>query len=487
MLVHLCTALAAMAQQRHTAIWRAVPLLGLTLFLLGACQTFSPDGGMDAVANIAGAELNKDVAALRTPEQAAAARARVNGLLRKPLNADAAVQIALLNNAGLQAAYNELGIAEAVMVEASLPPGPSFSLSTISTAVELDIERRIVANILALATLPARAEIANDRYRQAQLKAAHETLRVAAQTRRDFYEAVASRQIIGFLIQAVEAARITAELGRRLGETGAMNKLDQTRGQVFHAEISAQLVTVRQRADSERERLMRAMGLSGSDLAFRLPNNLPALPPRVRNSSSIETEAIKRRVDLQIARIEVEALAKTYGLTRAVRFVNLLEVSGISRTQRESSGTRGSGGGVEVEFQIPIFDFGEARLRQANEAYMEAVNRLTEKAINVRSQARDAYRVYRSTYDVARRYRDEVVPLRKVISDEMLLRYGAMQVDVFSLLTEARQRVTANLAAIEAQREFWVADGNLKAAIIGGGGTEERRTGESRSSPIAPE
>jgi outer membrane protein TolC len=118
---------------------------------------------------------------------------------------------------------------------------------------------------------------------------------------------------------------------------------------------------------------------------------------------------------------------------------------------------------------VPIFDFGEVRVRQAGETYMQAVNRLSEKAVNVRSEARDAYRIYRSTYDIAARYRDEVLPLRKVISDEMTLRYGAMQIDVFSLLTEARQQLTAQIAAIDAQRNFWLASTDLRVAVVGGG------------------
>ena len=43
-----------------------------------------------------------------------------------PSPAEAAVEVALLNNKGLQAAFNELGIAEAVMIEASLPPNRTF-------------------------------------------------------------------------------------------------------------------------------------------------------------------------------------------------------------------------------------------------------------------------------------------------------------------------------------------------------------------------
>jgi hypothetical protein len=136
---------------------------------LSACAKFSPDAGMDVVGGIAADELNKDVAALRTPEEAARARAAVRRLLGRTLTADAAVQIALLNNRGLQAAYNELAIADAQRVGESLPPNPTISVSRISGSAELEIERRIVADVIALATLPARSEIAATRFRQAQL------------------------------------------------------------------------------------------------------------------------------------------------------------------------------------------------------------------------------------------------------------------------------------------------------------------------------
>src|SRR5262249_54567130 len=153
-------------------------------------------------------------------------------------------------------AYNELGLAEAVMVAASLPPNPTVSLSRISTPIEVEIERRIVTNLLALATLPARADIAADRFQQAKLRAALETLRAAAETRRAYYRAVAARELARFLDQAKSAAETATRLAKRLGETGAMNKLDQAREQVFYAEVTAQLATARQRAASERERLV---------------------------------------------------------------------------------------------------------------------------------------------------------------------------------------------------------------------------------------
>jgi outer membrane protein TolC len=165
--------------------------------------------------------------------------------------------------------------------------------------------------LAALATLPARAEIAAGRFFQAQLAAAEQTLRLAADTRRAFYRAVAAREQVAALEQAKAAAETAAQLAKRLGETGALNKLDQAREHAFYAEVRAQLATARQRAGSERERLVRLMGLWGGDLAFTLPGALPPLPRRAHALPAVEVDAVRRRVDLQIARLELAALAKS--------------------------------------------------------------------------------------------------------------------------------------------------------------------------------
>jgi len=109
------------------------------------------------------------------------------------------------------------------------------------------------------------------------------------------------------------------------------------------------------------------------------------------------------------------------------------------------------------------------RMRQAAETYNLAFNRLTERAVNVRSEARDAYRAYRSTYDIASHYQREILPLRKIITEEMQLRFSSMQVDIFALLTEARQRLASLRGAIDARQNFFLAQADLQTAINGGG------------------
>jgi outer membrane protein TolC len=452
-------------------MWRTriVALLLTSGIGLSGCASFSPDSGMIVVSDVAGQTIGKDVAFVRSADDSERAGGAVRRLLGRPLTVDAAVQIALLGNKGLQAAYNELELAETYLVAQSLPPNPTFSISRISGNGASEIERQVVGDILALATLPFRSEIARERFRQAQLRAALETLRLAADVRRTYFRNVAANEMVGLLTDAKSTAESTAQLAKKLGETGSLNKLDQAREQVFYAETTADLATARQTATSAREKLARLMGLWDGGLDFRLPNQLPPLPRRPQALPSIEADAVAHRIDLQIARLELSALAKSLNLTEATRFVTLLDLAGISRRTRDPEGAPFRERGFDVQFQIPIFDGGEVRVRQAAETYNFAFNRLTERAVNVRSEARDAYRVYRSGYDIASHYQREIIPLRKIITEEMQLRFSSMQVDIFALLTEARQRLASLRGAIDARQRFFLAQSDLQTAVNGGG------------------
>lgn len=463
----------------------AAAALLLSAMFLSGCASFSPDGGITLVANLAGETIHKEVISIRNEDDALRADAAVKGLLRRGLTVESAVQIALLNNRGLQASYNELALAETDLVHAGLPPNPTFSISRISGDGAIEIERQVVGDILALATLPFRSEIARQRFQKAQLRAAEETLGLAADVRRAYYRAVAANELAGVLTEAKSTAQSTAELAKKLGQTGSLNKLDQAREQVFYAETTADLATIRQEATSCSERLIRLLGLWDGEIGIRLPQKLPVLPHRPLSLPRIEVDAIEHRIDLQIARIELGALAKSLDLTQASRFVTMLDVAGIDRKTRDPDTLPFRERGFDVQFQIPIFDGGEVRVRQAIETYNQAFNLLTEKAVNVRSEARDAYRVYRSTYDIAQHYQREVLPLRRIITEQMQLRFGSMQVDVFALLNEAKQRIAAMRAATEAKRDFWLAQSELQSTVNGGNRAGHQQTIRSSTAQAA--
>ena len=467
-------------------------LAATAALLLSGCAKFSVDGGMNFVKSEAGGELHKDVVKIRTEADAAAAKARIKSLLAKPLTADTAVQIALLNNRGLQAAFSELGVSEAQMVEASLPPSPTISLMRLVATGKLEIERQFLQNVLGLITLPKRKEIAAAKFQMAKVRAVEATLKTAAEARRAYYRGVSTNRTVSFLGEARTTAEALSDLTVKLGETGAMSKMDQAREHAFTADVNGQLAMARLKQRIDREKLIRALGLWGGEIAaLKLPPMLKDLPKSPQVHKNIETDAVRRRVDLEIARQDLEILAKQLGLTKATRYIDVIEVRGISMTEWENvektkvslepgpppvlhseteiERERTKWRGIELEFKIPIFDFGEARTKLAEETYMAAVHRLIEKAVNVRSEAREAYTAYRGAYDIAMFYQKEILPLRQIINDEMLLNYNGMLKDLFSLLTDTKARIAANIQAIDAQRDYWLAKVDLHVALVGGG------------------
>ena len=467
----------AIGQPARQIILR-LTLPAAAVLALSGCASFSEDGGMAPVVSHVSAEIGKDTKKLSGEADAQAIRERVSSLLERPLSPDAAVQVALISNRRLQAEFNALGISEAAFVEASLPPNPTFSFERIAGGGALEVERRIIADLLALFTLPARRDIAESRFRAAQYQAIEATFRLAAETRRAYYRAVASQQLVEYLKKARMSATAAADLARKLGESGATSKLNQARASAFQVEVSNQLARARMTADSEREALTRALGVWAADAGYKLSERLPDLPTTIEPVAQVEAEAIRKRVDLMAARIELDSTARALGLTEATRFVSLLELSGISKYERSDSESSRPWG-FELAIQIPIFDFGEVGVRRAREVYMQAVNRLVGKAIDIRSEARAAYRTYHASYDIARQYQAKILPLRKIVSEEALLQFNGMLIDEFELLTTVRETIASSIAAIEAKRDFFIAETDFRAALIGGGvvsGAQDRTT-----------
>src|SRR5918993_3518622 len=353
--------------------------------LLAGCQTFSADGGLGTARTVAYAELNKDLLKISSEADAQAIQARVDALLKRSLPPDSVVQIALLKNRGLQAEFNELGVSEAEFIAATLPPNPTVALSRLGGSLELEIERQILIGLFELATLPARAAVAEQRFRAAQFRTAEAVLRLAAETRREYYRTLAINQQVGFMQQALATAETASELAKQLGESGALNKLEQAREHAFYQELGAQLARARIEQKIQRERLIRQLGAWGRDVDFRLPNSLPPLPARIATAKDIERRALESRVDLQALRHDLNAVAGQYGLTSATRYVTDIELAGLSSYERSTSVFSEDGEtvveserikrrGLEIEFTIPIFDFGAVGVRNAQETYMAAAN-----------------------------------------------------------------------------------------------------------------
>jgi outer membrane protein TolC len=445
--------------------YRLAPIV-LTALVLGGCATFSQDGGLDAVSGLTRERTGQTVQRTSSVEAEASVQSKLKQLLANPLTPDSAVEIALLNNKGLQASFAELGVAEADLVHAGRMRNPGFSFGRLRGGDDVEIDRSIMFDLVGLLTMPIRTGIEQRRFEQAKLQAAAQAVQLAADTRRAYFNAISAAQTAQYMEQVQDAAEAGAELARRMARIGNWSKLDQAREQAFYAEATAQVARARHNAVAAREQLTRLLGVWGQDAAFKLPERLPDLPKAPDDDANVESLAIAQRLDIQMAKRDTEATANALGLSRATRFINVLEAGYANKNQTGLPRQNG----YTISLELPLFDWGDARTAKAEALYMQSVHRTADVAVRARSEVREAYSAYRTSYDVAKHYRDEVVPLRKKISDEVLLRYNGMLTGVFELLADARDQVNSVNAAIEAQRDFWIAETNLQSAINGNGG-----------------
>ncbi|MCQ0092991.1 TolC family protein [Roseovarius sp. M141] len=463
---------------------KSLPAIVSFPLVLGACATAipgaytDPNAGFATVSGQTSAAIGKRTVFAQTQAQNATLAREVRAMVQgKTISADTAVQAALLNNKGLQASYANIGLSAAEAWQQATPENPVVSIGFLGIgAVELGayraIEGLIAANILDAKTRKQRVALADVNFRAAQLTAVNDTLTLANQTRQAWINAVAAFETVSYLKRAKATSDAGSELARKLGETGALNKAGQAREQAFSAELAGQLAQARLTAIRAKEDLTRLMGLWGADVDYYVPDALPALPRSVGRIANIEAKALQNRFDLRVAKLGLEAQAAAFGLTDQTRLVTDLELIAGFETEREAE----NGGTstettpqLELEFAIPIYDTGEARMRKAELAYLQAANVLAEKAVNVRSEARGAEVAYHASYKIARHYRDVLVPLRNTVEEEGMLSYNGMITSTFELLADVREKLGASLESANAKREFFMAQADLTAAIYGGG------------------
>ena len=434
----------------------------LSLFLNG-CATFSNDGGLADVKALTAPHLQQEVVWPKNEGAKTIVAERVSELLQEPLNADSAVQIALLNNNGLQASLYALGVAEADVVQAGRLPNPKFSMLYARHQGEYKIEQALTFNIFSLLAMPKVIEIERSHFKKTKQAVAIEVLNLAYETRSAYFNAVAANELVRYSVQVKESAEASAVLAQRMVAAGNWNTLEQAREQGFYADAMLEYTSAKQVQNRAHASLARLLGVSAEQL--KLEKRLPDLPKTASELQLLDKTAFEQRLDLQAIRLETAALAKQLGLTKTSRFINVLEIG----PARVLEGRRGDAykKGVDIAFELPLFDWGDAKVARAEAIYMQSVHHAAQTAVNAQSEISEAYSHYLATYEKAKYYRDDIVPLRQKILAENQLRYNGMLVSPFELFADARAQVASVKAYINSLNEFWLAETALNMAFIG--------------------
>lgn len=443
-------------------------LSALGLAVLAGCASVSVDQSIGRINEEANSFTSGQLSLARTSDEQERRSKAANALLTQPLNQDHAVQLALLNNPALQALLAQGWAESADAARGGRIANPLFSFERMVAGNELELGRTLSFGLLDLLTLPGRHGIATRRIEQSQLRLTSDVVDHVTRVRQSWVRAVSAEQTRGYAAKVYESAEAGAELARRMQATGNVNRITRAREQAFYAEAAVRLATATHQAVATREDLSRVLGLDEAQaLALKLPDRLPDLPKQPMEPQAIASQATTDRLDIRIAQAALDGATKAQGLDIVTSFTDI-ELSGMRNTTFDNAeGTRSTARGWELSVRLPIFDWGGMQRDAMNARTLAAANQLEDALRVAGSNLRESYSAYRTAYDLARHYRDEVVPLRKLISEENALRYNGMLISVFELLADARDQVSSVTAAIDAEQQFWLADAAIKASVIG--------------------
>ena len=451
--------------QRHFRL----AAVGAAVVILAGCASVNIDQAVDDT-NQSTRDFTQGRLELSRTEEQRQARLRLSGeLLEKPLSMEDAVQLALAHSPAMQVLLAQSWADMAAADQVGRIANPVFTFERMRLGSELELGRLLSVGLLDILTLPYRQGISRNQLAQARVQLSANVVEQVGQVRQAWVRAVAARQLLKYAEQVNKTAQAGAELAKRMQQVGNFTKLQRARQQVFYADSAAQLASARHADTAAREELVRQLGLddvrSGQ---LKLPDRLPDLPNEPRAAAAVSAATAQQRLDVQLARLQLDVAGRSQGLNLLNSLVDA-EVGVRRDTVFENNGTggRATRKGYELALRLPIFDAGGAQRASMNATSLAAANRYDSAMRSVGSHLRESYSAYRTAYDLARHYRDEIVPLRKTMAEENVLRYNGMLIGVFELLADTRDQIASVMQAINAQQQFWLADAALSASVIG--------------------
>jgi outer membrane protein TolC len=435
---------------------------------LSGCASYNLNQGLDRVNRDANGFTQSELNLAKTKEERDKRLAATNQLLAKPVGQKEAVQLLLANSPAFQALLAQNWSEAASAAQSGRISNPTFAFESVVMGSETELNRFFTFGLLDLITLPQRSAMANYRVEQAQIRLTAEVVDQVTRVRQAWVRAVAAEQSYKYAGQVLASAEASAELARRMESVGNFNKLTRARHQVFYADAATQLATAKQAAVSRKEELVRLLGLDEAQAKqLVLPERLPNLPKQPMSPEDVAKQVSQERLDVQQAKAALNAAAKAQGLNRVTSFTDIELSVRRGSVSDSSSSSYSSRRGYEVGVKLPVFDWGEMQRDSMNAKTLAAANQLEATLRSAGSSLRENYAAYRTAYDISNHYKDEVIPLRKVISEENVLRYNGMIIGVFELLADSRDQIGAVISAIAAEQQFWLADAAMQATLIG--------------------
>ena len=451
-----------MEQCRRPALFASAVILAVA-----GCASPPVESGFEDVQRLTGNRIEQRIEWRRGDQPDDDLDEAIQELLRHPLSVDAAVQIALLENRSIQAAYENLGVSQAEVVQAGLLRNPVFAVSgrfADRAPRGTNLEIGVVQDFFDVLVRPARRDLARADFERVKQEVAASVVAFAGDVASAYYEALGAQQVVAVRGLVMEAAEASAELARRLHAAGNISDLQLAHEQVLHEDTRVALARAEAAAAVARERLTGLMGLWRPEhLDWTLPDRLPDLPEGEAGAAHLEALAVDQRLDLQAAAAQIEVAADSLGITVDWRRLQLLDVGLSGERDTDNQGVIGP----NIALELPIFDDGEARIALREAALRQAMQEYAALATHIRSEVRALREALLAARRISEHYRSVVIPLREAQVEYTQQEFNYMLVGAFELVMAKQAEYDAYEAYAGSMRDYWVGRAGLEAAVGG--------------------
>jgi len=437
-------------------------ILFLSLGLLEGCVSLGGNPGFRDVSKTVQKRMGVQIEK-QGKESAKEIDQTIRPLLGGKLTADGAVKIALLNNHELQAEFEELGIAKADLLQATLVRNPHLEGFARSGGGGTNTEFSVSQDVMDILLMPLRRRVASAQFEQAKLRVADAVLSLIAEVKTAFYEVEAAEQVKAFQKTVLEASEAATELASRQHEAGNLKELDFANEQAAYEQAQLDFNRSQAAVFARREQLTRLLGLSGDEAAnWQVESELPELPSGDPVLTNLEEKALSQRFDLAAVRKQIEVFRRS--LT-AARFGIIPQAEAGFNTEKETDGQRVTGPTWNVE--VPVFNWQQGARARNKAQLRQSQYTVTAFEVQVRSEVREAFNRLSVARITTERYQEKIIPLRERIVGLTQQQYNFMLMGVYQLIQVKQNEILARRAYIEVLKEYWIARANLERALGG--------------------
>lgn len=451
----MCTTRARSVCRTHYA---------LLLLALGACGPSLRDH-VSAVGTLAQV---RRLPALREGQVAESPADEVRTILRAPIDANAAVRIALLNNRELRAKLRELGIVAGQVVQAGLMANPLVDIELVPER-DSKLELRVEYDLTSIIMAPLRRQAMQYDLEAARLDAAGSVVQLGYEVRTRFYAFSAALQQLTLAKQSLDALAASRDAAQALLEAGNTNELAASSQIAAYERARVSVAKLELSVAEQREQMQRLLGLHGEQTEWSAQPNLEGAPDQLSVADDLERRALEANLDLRASHKRLSGLAKQTGVARtAVWLPDVTADVHALQTKVESDRSKDhwrAAGGFSVV--VPLFDRGQGHISALEAQFDALLERYQGLAIATRSAARDARNRLVSAHARAHQYQTVILPAQTKVMEQSVLQYNAMQLGVFQLLQARQELLDVQLSYVDTLREYWSAVAELEALTQG--------------------